>query len=744
MMKLSFLYNFFKVFILLFIFTTSVYAQQIVGELETVETNSVNFNERSFYMLINKVNGLAMDVEGRSVVNDANIILNTKDKNVMHQVWRMDDLGNGVYNLANAHSDKVVRESGNNVRQERDGKSNTHRWEIVHMGEGYFKLINVGRKTVLTADGNNVIGAADNNSDAQRWKILEVKASAVEPEFNIQGFATVGQGTTGGEGGKTVVVRTEQELIHYMQHRDPYIILIDGTIELGRGDHHRPEHHMHSIAPNKTLFGLDGATIKGGGFNIRGTRNDGVGQVTRTNIIIRNLIFDGGSPDDYINVEHGATNVWIDHNTFNGPNTDGMVDVKREASFVTISWNIIHTNHKTMLLGHDDNHTHDRGYLKVTYHHNYVYNSQSRHPRMRYGRAHLFNNYFENIGDYVMGPGVEAEIISENNHVWVSGRFTDWYHNTGKVLERGQGSLINRINHDHDPRIVTSQIDWTPEEYYSYKMNPAIAVRNMILEHAGAGKISWTDSIPEYVGIVDNGDNGNGNGNGGDPGGNGGSTTYTLLHDWNFSAMSQYNSNFAVSGSMEIDGATLYNSIEVDGMGSRTQVIDGETYSYTRRVKLGGAGTFSGSTPTARVYAFEVPGNARITVVCQSSSGSADRVLNIATSPDDILVAAPAPGANMQMTSYEYRGPATPIYLFSPVSGVNIYHVRVESVEIDNSTSVDETWRSEANIIREKYYNLNGVEVYPDNYELPTGIYIRRMWYDDGTIRSEKFFNNKR
>ena len=146
MMKLSFLYNFFKVFILLFIFTTSVYAQQIVGELETVETNSVNFNERSFYMLINKVNGLAMDVEGRSVVNDANIILNTKDKNVMHQVWRMDDLGNGVYNLANAHSDKVVRESGNNVRQERDGKSNTHRWEIVHMGEGYFKLINVGRK----------------------------------------------------------------------------------------------------------------------------------------------------------------------------------------------------------------------------------------------------------------------------------------------------------------------------------------------------------------------------------------------------------------------------------------------------------------------------------------------------------------------------------------------------------------------------------------------------------------------
>ena len=785
--------------VLLSISITSVYGQQLSSGLETSVVTSVDFNERSFYMLINRATGLAMDVEDRSIINNSNIMLAAQDIYAMHQVWRMDDIGDGVYNLVNAHSDKVVRDAGSNVQQERDGKSNTHRWKIEAVGDHYFKLTNVGRKTVLTADGTNVTGAADNGSESQQWRILEVKATPVVPDFSLQGFATVGQGTTGGAGGQVVVVKNESELKYYMQHNDPYIILIEGTIVLGPGDHHSPQHNMHSIAPNKTLFGLEGATIKGGGFNIRGTRNDGVGQVTRTNVIIRNLIFDGGAPDDYINIEHGASNVWIDHNTFNGPNADGMVDVKREASFVTISWNIIHTNHKTMLLGHDDKHHHDRGYLKVTYHHNYVYNSQSRHPRMRYGRAHLFNNYFENIGDYVMGPGIEAEIVSENNHVWVSGRFTDWYHTTGKVLERGQGSLINRINHDHDPRIKTSQIDWGPEDYYTYKLYPAIAVREMVLQHAGAGVVSWDDPMPEFytltTHITGNGEvspssgtfntgsdvtvtatpaagwvfdswegavTGNQNPvtiimnsnkaltakftptqGGGDNGENNGKYEYQILFDWNFSSMSEYSSDFNVNGSQHIAGATLYNNIGIDGMVNRSQEIDGVTYTYNRRVKLGGAGTFDGNTPTARVYAFNIPGNSRITIVCQSSSSSENRTLNIATSPDNILSTATAPGSSLQMTVYEYSGPATDIYLYSPSSGVNLYHVRVEELKYTGSTTVHPISSSDKRIISEEYYNLSGIYQGNNFNTLNAGMYIKIIRYEDGTVKTQKFLRNK-
>lgn len=775
-----------------FFLSANLHAKQNVGTLEAVAVNSLSFNERSFYRFINKATQQIIDIENKSVLNDANIILADADIYSMHQAWRMDDIGNGIYNFSNAHNNKVMRDVGDNVRQERDGKSNTHRWEIIPVEGGYFRIINVGRKSALTAQGANVVGASFTGSDTQLWKIEEIIAIAETPDFSIQGFATVGQGTTGGAGGATVIVRTESELKHYMQHPNPYIILIEGTITLGQGNHHSPQHNMHSIAPNKTLFGLPGATIKGGGFNIRGTRNDGIGEITRTNIIIRNLIFDGGAPDDYINIEHGARNVWIDHNTFNGPNGDGMVDVKREASLITISWNIIHSNHKTMLLGHDDKHTHDRGHLMVTYHNNYIYNSQSRHPRIRYGKAHLFNNYFENTGDYVMGPGIESEIISENNHVWISGRYTDWYHNTGKVLERGNGSLVGKVNHDMDGRIQTSQIEWKPEDFYSYKIYPAIYARNLVLQYAGAGIVSYADAIPEFYtltiskngsGIVNQSTGAFGagtslnvlaqpangwefNGWSGDITSNenplvvnmnanisivanfiaktdneGAQPTFSVLHDWNFSNLSEYSTNFAVTGSQTIANATLYDGIAVDGMGAKTQIIDNINYSYTRRVKLGGSGVFIGVTPSARVFAFHVPGNSKITIVCQSSSSSDNRSLNIANASNNILATISAPGANHSISNYEYIGPPTTIYLYSPVSGVNLYHVRLETVDTNISSS-NSNW-VEKRVVSEIFYNLNAVLINKSIDNLSPGVYVRVRIFENGERHADKIVITK-
>ncbi|TCO07460.1 pectate lyase family protein [Natronoflexus pectinivorans] len=784
--------------LILFMLIPVVHAQQVTGNLLTEAATSVDFDERSFYMLVNRETGQAMDVEGRSIMNDINIIVADADYS-MHQVWRMDDMGGDVFNLANGHSDKVVRNRDGNVRQERRGSSNHHRWKIEHIEGTYFRLVNAASSNVVLAvDGNNVVGAAPNGSAAQQWQILRVYAEPIVPDFNLQGFASVGHGTTGGAGGDVVVVNNEADLIHYMQHQDPYIILIDGTITLGPGNHHSPSDNMHSIAPNKTLFGLEGATIKGGGFNIRGTRNNGVGEVTRSNIIIRNLTFEGPSPDDFINIEWGASHVWIDHNTFNGPNNDGIVDVKRESSFITISWNIINTNHKTMLLGHDDSHHHDRGFLKVTYHHNYIYNSQSRHPRMRYGRAHLFNNYFKEIGDYVMGPGIEAEIVSENNHVWESGRFTDWYHATGKVLERGQGSLINRINHDHDPRIVTSELEWGPEDYYSYTLYPALSVRDMVQTYAGAGVLSWGDPMPESYTLTSSVqgqgsvnpasgsfaknsevqitatpasgwqfDGWSGDASGTDnpltlvmnsnksvtatfieiPGGgdNGdGQIGWKILYDWNFSAMPEYASNFSVSGSQIIAGVTLYNNIEVDGMADRSSEIDGVTYTYNRRVKFGGAGSFSGGNPTARVFAFPVSGDVKITVVHQSASSSEDRVLRIAHGANQVLETFTSPRSPHAMDVYYYTGDATTIYLYSQSSGINLYHVRVEEPDYGSSTTMKELQPFSKVVVSVNYYNLNGVNLGKNFDALPAGFYIKVKQFEDGSFKTKKVLKERR
>ena len=108
--------------------------------------------------------------------------------------------------------------------------------------------------------------------------------------------------------------------------------------------------------------------------------------------------------------------MWIDHNTFY-PANDGSVDVKRGSDLVTVSYNRYVGTDKSMLLGHSDsNGAQDTGYLRVTYHHNWFDGSNTRHPRVRFGYAHVFANYV-NVDDYFIGLGVGGQIYAESNYV---------------------------------------------------------------------------------------------------------------------------------------------------------------------------------------------------------------------------------------------------------------------------------------------------------------------------------------
>lgn len=51
----------------------------------------------------------------------------------------------------------------------------------------------------------------------------------------------------------------------------------------------------------------------------------------------------------------------------------------------------MHDSWKTMLSGSSDGDEYDR---KVTYHHNYFENCNSRLPLFRFGHGHVFNNYY--------------------------------------------------------------------------------------------------------------------------------------------------------------------------------------------------------------------------------------------------------------------------------------------------------------------------------------------------------------
>jgi len=224
-------------------------------------------------------------------------------------------------------------------------------------------------------------------------------------QFNaVVGYATMNGGTTGGQGGETVYVSTEAELVAAVTGDAPRIVKITASIQLT--DLVRP-------GSNKTILGTTATSgVSGSGFYIRRVRN----------VIIRGLqIFKSVAPDDGVSIDE-STNVWIDHKDFysdlehDKDYYDGLLDVKHAADFITISWNKFHTHYKTSLVGHSDsNGGEDRGKLQITYHNNWFYDVGSRLPSLRFGTAHIYNNVYERVETSGINSRMGAQVLVERN-----------------------------------------------------------------------------------------------------------------------------------------------------------------------------------------------------------------------------------------------------------------------------------------------------------------------------------------
>jgi pectate lyase len=284
------------------------------------------------------------------------------------------------------------------------------------------------------------------------------------PPGGLVGWGTQGGGTTGGGNASPTTVTSASALTSALSSSSTAVIRVSGTISCSG---------MLSVASNKSIIGNSGATIAGCGFNID----------EASNVIVRNLTFRDWD-DDAINVQY-STRVWIDHNSFtNG--FDGAVDIKRASDFVTVSWNRFFGHEKTMLLGHsDDNAGEDRGHLRVTYHHNWFDGTNSRHPRVRFGNpVHVYNNYYNNIGDYGVASTMEGCVIVEGNY----------FENTDDPYHRGEGSsdpgsLVARNN-----TFVNSGAGDAGGSCasipYSFSLEASGNVRGSVTAGAGAGRIS--------------------------------------------------------------------------------------------------------------------------------------------------------------------------------------------------------------------------------------------------------------
>jgi pectate lyase len=293
------------------------------------------------------------------------------------------------------------------------------------------------------------------------------------------------------------------------------------------------------ICSNTTIVGLDKhATIRGGWFDIRGSTS-----VNRTNIILRNLTFEDTydcfpewSPTDgelgawnalYDAISlRNADHVWVDHNTFRDRETadetqpqyfgvlyqvhDGLLDITNASDFVTVSWNRFEHHDKVMLIGSSDSASADRGKLSVTLHHNLFEEVGQRVPRVRFGKVHVYNNYYKidhpETYVYSWGVGKESSIYAQNNFFRVDkhaditpDRFITVLNGTaifeeGTLLNSpsrskrhgGEVDVVAAYNALYDPDLV-EDVGWTPTLFIDLMDTRHV----MPAVESGAGPFHW-------------------------------------------------------------------------------------------------------------------------------------------------------------------------------------------------------------------------------------------------------------
>ncbi|WP_029271551.1 T9SS type A sorting domain-containing protein [Flavobacterium sp. KJJ] len=149
----------------------------------------------------------------------------------------------------------------------------------------------------------------------------------------------------------------------------------------------------------------------------------GVRLKTASNIEVSNLGFMNcnSTAGDNVGMQQDNDHIWV-HNCdlFYGNagsdadqiKGDGALDNK-SSTYITLSYNHFWDNGKASLLGLSEGTTTG---LYITYHHNWFDHSDSRHPRVRYYSAHIYNNYYDGNAKYGAGSTLGSSLFVEGNY----------------------------------------------------------------------------------------------------------------------------------------------------------------------------------------------------------------------------------------------------------------------------------------------------------------------------------------
>lgn len=284
------------------------------------------------------------------------------------------------------------------------------------------------------------------------------------------GFATSGGSVTGGAGGPSVTVSTLADLSAAIGDDVPRIVNVSGTINLGTSN--------VRFGSNKTIVGVGASS----GFigNLKG--------VSVTNVIIQHLNFTNPNvvgDGDGLSLET-CTRVWVDHCSFVDCG-DGSLDIKRGSDFITVSWckfsYTFNSGHNFVnLIGHSDtNGAQDRGKLRITFHHNWWSTGcVERMPRVRFGKIHSYNNYFNAPGNnYCIRASIESEVLAESNYFENVDTPYEYFSPNGLI------KAVNNVTVNCTGVAAFNDPVFAPP--YAYTPDAAADVKALVTSGAGAG-----------------------------------------------------------------------------------------------------------------------------------------------------------------------------------------------------------------------------------------------------------------
>lgn len=120
----------------------------------------------------------------------------------------------------------------------------------------------------------------------------------------------------------------------------------------------------------------------------------------------------------------------------------------------------------------------------MSYHHNWFDGTGQRHPRTRFGNpVHVFDNYYNDIGDYGVASTMDSGVLVEGNY----------FENVEDPFHVGEGdsepgSLVARNN-----QLVNSGAGQTAGTVasipYPYSLDPAGSVKSIVTGGAGVGRV---------------------------------------------------------------------------------------------------------------------------------------------------------------------------------------------------------------------------------------------------------------